>query len=124
MPAEENNAKGTLSLERLQQLALEHNPTLSQAKAETWKSHGQYVQAGLKPNPSIYYTGDEIGNDETAGLHGAYVQQEFVTGGKLYLASQIYAMRQRGANWEQTAQIYRIENNVRASTTRFSLPSN
>ncbi|QDU78627.1 Cobalt-zinc-cadmium resistance protein CzcC precursor [Polystyrenella longa] len=103
-----------LSLQHLQQLAMEHNPTLAQARAETWKANGQFVQAGLKPNPNIYYTGDEIGNEGAAGLHGAYVSQEFVTGGKLYLASQIYALRQRGANWERTAQIYRVENNVRA----------
>ncbi|MCA9040524.1 MAG: TolC family protein [Planctomycetaceae bacterium] len=110
----ENGRSTGITLEQLQQLAMQHNPTLAQARAETWKAHGQYVQEGLKPNPGIYYTSSEIGNEGSAGQHGAYFSQEFVTGGKLYLSSQIYAMRQRGASWERMAQIYRVENNVRS----------
>ncbi len=102
-----------LTLQQLQELALTHNPTLSQARAETWKARGQYVQSGLKPNPKIGYSAQEIGNDGAAGQQGAFVSQKFITGNKLYLSQQIFALRQHGASWELTSQYYRVENNVR-----------
>ncbi|MAT14656.1 MAG: hypothetical protein CMJ46_05225 [Planctomyces sp.] len=103
-----------ITLSQLQELALQHNPTLAQARAETWKANGQYVQAGLKPNPQLQYTGDEIGNEGAGGLHSVALSQEFVTGGKLHLSSQIYAYLQNGASWERMTQVYRVENNVRS----------
>lgn len=102
-----------LTLERLQQLAITHNPTLSQARAETWKAKGQYTQAGLYPNPTLGYTGGEIGNEGKAGQQGFFVSQEFVTGGKLSWAKQVYGMKQKAASSEMAAQHYRVENNVR-----------
>lgn len=105
--------KDALSLNDLQQLALQHNPTLVQARAETWKANGQHLQSGLYPNPEIGYVGTEMGNEGNAGQQGLYFSQTFITGGKLVLSQRIFGARQQAANWEVQAQHYRIENNIR-----------
>lgn len=102
-----------LTLDQLETLALEHNPTLEQARAETWKAHGRYVQAGLYPNPSIGYSASEIGNEGQAGQQGSYVQQEFVLGGKLELSQRIAIAERDGADCALLVQELRVRNNVR-----------
>src|SRR5262249_3830943 len=49
-----------LSLADLEQLALQHNPTLKQAGAQVEASRGRAVQSGLYPNPTIGYDGEQI----------------------------------------------------------------
>lgn len=101
------------TLDRLQQLALANNPTLEQARSETWKAHGRYQQAGLYPNPEFSFQAAEIGNDGRAGQQGIFFQQEFVTGCKLQLSQSIEASAQRQARHTVTAQEYRVANGVR-----------
>lgn len=103
----------TISLERLEGLALQHNPTLHQARAETWKAHGQYVQAGLYPNPQVGYAASEMGNDGKAGQQGGLIQQEFVFGGKLELSQHIAAASRNAADHVLSMQESRVLNNVR-----------
>lgn len=103
-----------LSLEQLQQLALANNPTLEQARSETWKAYGRYTQAGLPPNPELGYQGVEIGNDGRAGQQGLFFQQEFVTGCKLQLQQSVEAYAQQQAQASVTAQEYRVLNGVRS----------
>src|SRR5262245_32121249 len=50
-----------LTLADLEALALRHNPTLAQAAAQVAASRGKALQAGLYPNPTIGYVGDQIG---------------------------------------------------------------
>ncbi len=101
------------TLDRLQQLALANNPTLEQARSETWKAHGRYQQAGLYPNPEFSFQAAEIGNDGRAGQQGIFFQQEFVTGCKLQLSQSIEVSAQRQARHTVTAQEYRVANGVR-----------
>ena len=76
-----------LTLEALEQLALQRNPTLVQASAQMGISQGKALQAGLYPNPTVGYTAEQIGAAGTAGeLHGVFVQQEIVRGRKLHLS--------------------------------------
>ena len=42
------------------------------------------MQAGLKPNPTIEYHADDIGDEGSAGMHSLVVGQEIVTAGKLW----------------------------------------
>jgi len=102
-----------VSLEELEALALQHNPTLDQARAETWKAHGQYLQAGLYPNPRLGYSATEMGQDGQAGQQGALLQQEFVFGGKLALSQNIAAASRNAAEQVLTMQEWRVLNNVR-----------
>ena len=73
----------TDSLEKLESLALENNPALAQAYELVAARHGRWIQAGLPPNPTVGYIGEDIGDDGTLGSQGIYVQQQFVRGGKL-----------------------------------------
>jgi cobalt-zinc-cadmium efflux system outer membrane protein len=101
------------SLEQLQQLALEYNPALVQARSETWKAYGRQTQAMLYPNPRLGYFGQEIGGAGTAGQQGFYLSQQFVTGGKLELSRAVACREQQMADQVVTAQEFRIANGVR-----------
>src|SRR5260221_8683422 len=65
-------------------MALQGNPTLAQATAAVDASRGKALQAGLYPNPTIGYRGENIGIAGSAGeFQGGFVQQTIVTAGKL-----------------------------------------
>jgi cobalt-zinc-cadmium efflux system outer membrane protein len=67
-------------------LALKNNPTLKQAQSMVRTSAGLARQAGLWPNPSVGYQGEEIrGGSFRGGEQGGFVQQNIVLGGKLQL---------------------------------------
>jgi cobalt-zinc-cadmium efflux system outer membrane protein len=75
-----------VTLEQLQQTALANNPTLRQAKAGVRAAAGRTRQAGLWPNPTVGYTGEEIrGGSFGGGQQGVFVQQNVILGGKLGL---------------------------------------
>ena len=102
-----------LSVQQLEALAVQHNPTLEQARAETWKAYGRYVQAGLYPNPEVGYAASEVGNEGRAGQQGIYFQQEFVFGDKLALSQNIGTAERNAAEHAITLQELRVRNNVR-----------
>jgi cobalt-zinc-cadmium efflux system outer membrane protein len=72
----------TLTLAELEQMALRHNPAVGRAVAQVRAFRGDYVQAGLYPNPTVAYSGEEMGDGGTAGKQGGFIGQEFVTAGK------------------------------------------
>ncbi|MFN0195684.1 MAG: hypothetical protein ACKVT0_03005 [Planctomycetaceae bacterium] len=73
----------TFSIDELEELALEYNPTLREAQANYDRGYGQFEQVGLYPNPVVGYQGSEIGNDGKGGQQGAFLSQEIVTADKL-----------------------------------------
>ncbi len=109
----ESSTAAGLTIDQLEALALQHNPTLEQARAETWKTHGRYVQAGLYPNPEIGYVASEVGNDGYGGQQGTYIQQEFVFGGKLGLSQNVASAEREAADHALLLQELRVRNNVR-----------
>ncbi len=104
-----------LALSDLERIALECNPTLVQARMAVRAAEGNYVQAGLYPNPALGYIADEVGNDGGAGFQGGQVEQELVTRGKLRLGRTIagYEIAQARSAFE--AQRQRVLNDVRAA---------
>ena len=76
----------SMTLDDLQQMAQGYNPTSEQARAEILRADGKRIQAGRYPNPTIGYTGNEIGQDGKSGQQGFFVSQQLITGGKLRLA--------------------------------------
>lgn len=104
----------TLTLDDLQQIALESNPTLAQARMAVRAAQGEYLQAGLYPNPTVGYLADEVGNDRTAGLQGAFLGQEVVTSGKLRLGRAVASYQVQQARYGSEAQRRRVLNGVRA----------
>jgi len=102
-----------LSLEQLEQMALESNPTLVQAAAQVHAAAGRTLQAGLYPNPALGYSGEEISKPASGGEHGAFVQQTSVTAGKLRLSRSVSAHEQTQAEEQAKAQRLRVLNTVR-----------
>jgi len=96
-----------ITLEQLQGMALASHPAISEAAARVEALRGKYVQAGLPPNFIAGYAASEAGNNGTSGQQGVYLEQEFVTGGKLRLAQQVVC-------WE----IQRAEQLLRAAERR------
>jgi outer membrane protein, heavy metal efflux system len=64
----------------------DNSPALKQATTEVAAARGAAIQAGLYPNPTVGYQGDQIGSGHTAGQQGAFLSQTIVTHGKLGLA--------------------------------------
>lgn len=102
-----------LSLEDLESIALQNNPTLAQATARVQAAQGRWLQGGLGPNPIVGYQGSEIGNDARSGQQGAFVSQEFVRGGKLALNQAIGSQEIAQFRQDLEAQRLRILNDVR-----------
>lgn len=126
-PSEERNALATaseqdmkealggpLSLKTIEQVARQHNPTLMQAMALIEGEKGKAIQAGLWPNPLLGYAADQLGQKGTAGeFQGGFVQQKFVTGGKLRLSQEKYQARVSASEAQFTAQVHLVLNGVR-----------
>jgi cobalt-zinc-cadmium efflux system outer membrane protein len=103
-----------VTLEQLQQMALASNPTLRQAKAGVRAAAGRTRQAGLWPNPTLGYVGEEIrGGSFGGGQQGAFVQQNIILGGKLGLDQKVFTEEGKQAAAEVEEQRLRVENGVR-----------
>ena len=76
---------GRLTLAVAEELAAAHHPAVREAEAGVRAARGNCLQVGLLPNPEVGYSGEEIGDEGTAGKQGGFVSQEFVTSGKLSL---------------------------------------
>ncbi len=107
--------EAALTIEELEQMALQRNPTLAQAQADVRASQGRKIQAGLYPNPVIGYEGREISSGPIirGGEHGFFVQQSIVTFGKLGLSRKVFAQEQAQAESVAAAQRQRVVNAVR-----------
>ena len=105
-----------LTLARLEQMALANNPTLAQAQAQVAAAEGKAKQAGLFPNPSIGYSGDEIspGPVIRGGEHGFFVEQTIPLGGKLKLSRRVFEREVVQAEAIGEGQRLRVLNTVRA----------
>ena len=102
-----------LTLEQLEQMASEHNPTLKQAEAALRAAEGRKRQAGLYPNPTVGYQGEQIrGGSFRGGEQGAFVQQDIVLGGKLGAAKNVFEQERKQAEVEREEQRLRVMNGV------------
>lgn len=101
------------SLVQLQQLAVDNSPVIRQAAAEVEDARGAAVQAGAYPNPTIGYQADSINTADTAGYHGGFISQTFVTADKLSLAQCAALMRMRAAEFALRRARIRLASEVR-----------
>src|ERR1700736_6744213 len=113
-------SQGSLvTLEQVEKIARDLNPTLRQAEAEIRAAKARQQQAGLYPNPTIGYTGDEIrGGSVGGGKEGFFVQQTIVTAGKLGLSRDVLGKETKLATIEADEQRIRVESAVRMAFLR------
>ena len=101
-----------ITLAELQQLALANNPTLVMAANQVAKEEGNWLQAGLWPNPVAGYLRSDPDAAAQSHTSGAFVQQTFVTAGKLRLAREQEEFGIQDAVQGLTAQRQRVLNDV------------
>ena len=105
-----------MRLEELEQMALANNPTVAQVQANLRVAAGLVRQAGLYPNPTVGYYGDEIrGGYIGGGKQGGFVNQTILLGGKLRAARRVAELRANEVETSGQVQRLRILNNVRVS---------
>jgi len=116
----QERAHGQLvTLEQVQKIAGDSNPTMRQAEAEIRAAKARQRQAGLFPNPTAGYTGDEIrGGSVGGGKQGFFVQQTIVTGGKLGLRRDVFGKEVRLAELEAEEQKIRVQSAVKIAFLR------
>lgn len=110
----DDRVKNGITLAELEEKALRNNPTVRQAESQLRAAKGRHVQAGLLPNPTIGYTGDEIrGGQLGGGAHGFFFEQAVPLGGKLTAGRRSAAHDVRLAEVEVEEQKMRVQNAVR-----------
>ncbi|MEX1232959.1 MAG: TolC family protein [Planctomycetaceae bacterium] len=105
-------ATGPVSLAQLEELALEHNPAILQATAIAHKAEGFKCQVGLSPNPTVGYNATQLG-DQGTDQHTGFVEQEFVTGGKLSKNRDVLRQEVQTKLWDVETQRHRVLTDVR-----------
>lgn len=113
LPEPEEEQLSTLTLGDLEQMALEHNPTLAAATARIEAARGRWVQVGLYPNPVVGYHATEIGTMRTSGAQGGFVRQRFITAGKRHWDRAVASMDVEQAEIELGGQELRVLSDVR-----------
>jgi outer membrane protein, heavy metal efflux system len=107
-------AMQSFTLEQLLEMARANNPTLGQAQAGIREAAGRTLQAGLWPNPTVGYVGDEIrGGSFGGGEQGVFIEQSVILGGKLGLDRKIFSAEGEQTEQEAEGQRLRVENGVR-----------
>src|SRR2546426_3372137 len=73
----------TITLEELQLMALQNNPTFRQSAANIQAAEGRKKQSGSYPNPTVGYQGEQIrGGSVHGGGREGFVQQDIHRGGE------------------------------------------
>jgi cobalt-zinc-cadmium efflux system outer membrane protein len=113
--AQPQTTEAPLTLERLETLALENNPTVRQAQAEVEAARGRARQAGAWPNPVVGYTAEEVspGPVIRGGEHGVFIEQAIRLGGKLARSRTIFEREADQAEAALELQRQRIRSAVR-----------
>lgn len=75
-----------ISLNELQNLAVQYNPTLIAARANVTSLLGDAIQAGTHPNPMVGFESDTVGSSNNRDYQGIYMSQTVITANKLGLA--------------------------------------
>jgi outer membrane protein, heavy metal efflux system len=111
----ESAASPLMTLQELEQLALQHNPTATAAAAGIDAARGRTRQVGAWPNPMIGYSGEEIkaGDLDRRGEHGFFIEQTIPLGGKLRLSRDVFQKTIDRAEAVRDLQRLRILSSVR-----------
>lgn len=112
-PGAVQDRPASMGLADLEAIALAENPSLVQAAARVEAARGDWVQAGLLPNPVAGYSASEVGNEGRGGQQGGFVGQEIITAGKLRLSRGVAAQEIKVAEAQFMSQRLRVLSDVR-----------
>lgn len=107
-----------MSLQTLEQMALQTNPSLQRALHLIGATQGTALQVGLPPNPSFGYQGQQIGSRGRAEQHGITFSQEIVAKDKLSLNRSVACQDIVLAQQQLVAQRLRVLTDVRMAFYR------
>lgn len=108
-----NNTVPTWTLSQLEQTALDNNPTREQSLARLEALRGKWVQTGLWPNPTVGYSGQQLGSRGYQEQNGVILEQSLIRGGKLRLNREIVSQEIARAEQELEIQELRILTDTR-----------
>lgn len=108
-------AEAALTLEQLERMAMQNNPTVRQASSAVDAARGRARQAGAWPNPTIGYAAEEVsfGPIVRGGEHGFFATQAIPLGGKLRLGRAVFEREADQAESLAALQQQRILSAVR-----------
>ena len=103
-------------------LTLERNPRLAQVGWAVESARGKAIQAGLYPNPTLSFVGDELA-DRTgpSGILSVAATQEIVRGNKLELSQAAAEKEVDQATLNVVAERYRVFTEVRQAFFELAL---
>lgn len=107
--------RSSMTLADLEGMALQNNPVIGEASARVAAAQGNWEQVGLRPNPVIGYSGQQLGSGGAAEQNGGYIGQEFVRGNKLGLNQEVAAWEVQKAQRELAVSRQRVLTDVRLS---------
>ncbi len=114
-PGSVTAAESNLSLANMESISLQNNPAIGQAVARVEEARGLWVQSGLPPNPTLGYSGQQLGSGGVAEQRGVFFGQEIITGQKLRLNRESAAWEIQRAQRELAAVRLRVLTDVRIS---------
>ena len=108
-------AQTPLTLADLEQRAIAQNPSIAVAAAQVDAAKGRATQAGMLPNPTVGYTGDEVsgGSINRGGEHGFFIEQTIPLGGKLARGRDLYTREAEAAQASTDMERQRVLTAVR-----------
>ena len=108
-----DQAEVITDLPALIEIAHASSPALRKLAATVEQAQGLQFQATRRPNPTIGYQGQEVGNDGALGQHGVFWSQTWIRGNKLELAGEVAGWEAKRRDWQFQVERYRIASLVR-----------
>jgi cobalt-zinc-cadmium efflux system outer membrane protein len=107
---------GAVTLEALEQVALERHPAIAAARAAADAARGRGAQAGFWPNPRLEYEAENLKSSDTdpRGEHTFLFEQTIPLGGKLRLSREALEQGVTAADAALAASRQQVLNGVRA----------
>ena len=107
------DAQTGMTLEQIEELAIQSNPAIAQIEFEIEALHGKLVQAGLEPNPTVGINGEDINDGGGSGRYGVYFGRQIVRGNKLALSQSVVDAELTSAEQRLTVMKQRLLTDVR-----------
>lgn len=104
-----------MTLANAEQTALAMHPSLFEFQARVEAARGQWVQAGLLPNPILGYSGQQIASRGQAEQDGVLLQSDIIRGHKLRIGRAVAEQQILRAEQELAAQEFRVLTDVRTA---------